>query len=150
MLTNEPDVDKLNSFLASEMSAFKTYGQAKERILDDVIRDQLEGCELSHRQRIQHLKESIVELGAMPIEEDCPVWNSFSSLLAENVRGIKDKEAVTVLEEEEELGLKLYQMELENADGHVRELMLDKLLPAQEYTHDAISILKFSISQPAL
>lgn len=146
MLTNEPNIDKLNSFLASEMSAFKTYGQAKERIVDDVIRDQLEGCESSHRQRIQHLKDSIVELGAMPIEADCPVWNSFANLLADNLLGIKDKEAVIALEEEEELGLKLYQMELESADGHVRELMLEKLLPAQEYTHDAISILKFSIS----
>lgn len=144
MFNQEPPVDHLNSLLAGELAASKTYEEARPRISDDLIRDQLAEHENSHRQRAQQLRGCIEAMGAEPVSTS-GVWNSFASLLQESIAGMKDKDAVAALQDEEDLGLRMYQEALENASDKVRELLLESLLPAQEYTLDALSILKFSI-----
>jgi hypothetical protein len=143
MSINEPHLEKLNDLLSNEMSAFKTYEQAKELVQDDVVREQIEDCELSHKQRAQQLKNCIEDLGAAPLEA-VSIWNGLA-VPPDGDEGISDKETVTALEAGEDSNLQIYQEALETVDEATREILLQQLLPAQEYTHDALSILKISL-----
>lgn len=141
---NESELDKLNDLLANEVSASKTYEQAKQIVEDDVVRDQIADCECSHKLRAEKLKTHIEELGATPIDESA-ILSSVADACSEISADAKDKDAVTALEAVEEGSLQKYQEALENADAEVRDLLIEQLMPAQEYTHDAVSILKISL-----
>lgn len=142
MSLNEPEVEKLNTMLSTEMSASKTYEQAMQIVEDDIVREQIADCESSHKQRAEKLRECIEELGATPVEEG-EVWSTVAEICSE--RAAKDKDAVSALVVGEDSNLQMYKEVLETADEEVRDLLLDKLLPAQEYTHDALNILKMSM-----
>ena len=74
------------------------------------------------------------------------IWNSFASLLEEGA--FKDKDAVQLLEGEEEIGLQTYQDDNAHLGDHdpLRDLLQSTLLPEQSNTHDALNILRLSLS----
>lgn len=135
-------IEKLNRYLQVEVAACETYKQAAERAHDDVVREQLLSCEASHRRRAHMLRTCIEDMGARPIAGQ-GVWNSFASLLAQEL--FDDRDAVQKLEVEEELGLKEYNEEIDGGDPQVRELFEQTLIPEQATTHDALSILRLSL-----
>jgi len=140
----DPKFNKWNEYLASELTASETYRQAGERVQDEIVQEQFRQCENSHRHRAEKLQGGLQDLGVEPGMQP-QTWNSFASLLAEGI--FKDKDAVQLLDQEEELGLKMYQNDRAQLEEHdpLRHLLNDTLLPEQSTTHDALSILRLSL-----
>jgi hypothetical protein len=143
--TSDPQFHKWNEYLLNELTASETYKEAAEKVKDELVRDQLQQCEISHRNRAQKLESGLQDLG---IESGVQpqIWNSFASLLAEGA--FKDKDAVQLLEGEEEIGLQTYQDDNAHLGDHdpLRDLLQSTLLPEQSNTHDALNILRLSLS----
>lgn len=141
---SDPHFNKWNEYLLNELTASQTYKEAADKVQDELVRDQLQQCEISHRNRAQKLESGLqalgIEYGVKP-----QIWNSFASLLAEGA--FKDKDAVQLLEGEEEIGLQTYQDDnahLADQDP-LRDLLQGTLLPEQSNTHDALNILRLSL-----
>jgi len=141
---SDPHFNKWNEYLLTELTALETYKEAARTVQDDLVRDQLQQCESSHRNRAQKLQVGLQELG---VDESLrpQMWHSFASLLAEG--SFKDKDAVQLLEEEEEVGLQKYQDDQAHLEDHdpLRDLLQNTLLPEQSNTHDSLSILRLSL-----
>jgi rubrerythrin len=143
--TTDPQFHKWNEYLLNELTASETYREAAENVKDELVRDQLQQCEASHRNRAQKLECGRQELGiASGVKPQ--IWHSFASLLAEGA--FKDKDAVQLLEGEEEIGLQMYREDNAHLDDHdpLRDLLQSTLLPEQSKTHDALNILRLSLS----
>lgn len=140
-INDSNSINSLNSLLSGEISAVETYRQAIDHVQDTAIRLQLEECELSHRQRVHALRERIESLGAQPVGNS-GIWGAFTRLMENGAAFFGDKAAVAVLEEGEDLGLREYKERLDSLDAGSRLLIQDALLPAQEHTRDAMTILK--------
>lgn len=141
--SNNGNNEKLSEYLAGELAAWQSYTEAAARVQDDVVRDELEQCGCSHRQRAQKLRTIINDATGSEPEEEGAVWNSFASVLANGI--FNDKEAIQVLEEEEELGLKKYREDQQNHEDSLLQELLSDLVPEQVETHDAVSILRISL-----
>lgn len=135
-------IEKLNEFLSAELSAVQTYREAIDRVRDDIVKEQLEELELSHRHRVQALQSRLTELGADASPEDLPwgMWSDFSALL--DAGPPADRAAVAALEEGEDRGLREYRNALDCLDSDLKNLVEQSLLPAQERAHDSLSLLK--------
>jgi hypothetical protein len=137
-------IDQLNSFLRGEISAVETYRQALDKVRDVQARMQLEQCHVSHQHRVDVLRTRIIELGGEPVEGS-GAWGAFAKAAEGSAAAMGERAAIDVLEEGEGHGLKNYQKRLNDLDATSRSLVEEELLPAQQRTHRALSVLKHTL-----
>lgn len=137
----QADVETLNSFLRSEISAAETYRQALGHVKDDRARSTLEDCQQDHQHRVDSLKERIRKLGGEPAE-GAGLWGTFSKLVQAGADLLGEKAAIGALEEGEDRGLADYQRDADKLHGEARRFVRMELLPAQRRTHERMSRLK--------
>lgn len=135
-------IDQLNSFLRGEISAVETYQLALEKI-DHIstARDELLVNLKSHQDRVMMLQEAIQQLGGEPATGSGP-WGTFAKTVERGAKTLGEKAAIAALEEGEDHGLKDYKSDIDKLDVEARSLVSEKLLPAQQQTHDRLSALK--------
>ncbi len=140
-------IETLNGLLRGEISAVETYSQARERITLPVVTPALQDGQIAHQKRVQQLIDKIQALGGEP-SEGAGAWGAFANFLEGTAGLLGDKASVDMLEEGEDHGLQVYRDEIENCeDGEVRMFIKDELLPAQEESHEAMSVLKRTMAQ---
>jgi len=139
-------IDQLNSFLRGELSAVETYRMALDK-LDRMspARAELEANLSSHQDRVAVLRETIVQLGGTPSDKSGP-WGVFAKAVEGSARVMGDKVAISALEEGEDHGLADYRRGLDDLDLSSNTLVRDRLIPAQQLTHDRLSALKHRLS----
>lgn len=136
-------VDTLNAFLRGEISAVETYGQAIDKLKTSPSRIQLEQCRRSHEERVNRLRQEVIRLGGEPAEGS-GTWGAFARLVEGGAKKLGEKAAIAALEEGEDRGLELYRSDLAKLDPASRSVVESEVLPAQERTHDSLSMLKHS------
>ena len=87
------------------------------------------------------LQEAIRALGGEPAESSGP-WGTFAKVVEKGAKVLGDKATVAALEEGEDHGLKDYKGDMNDLDFEARALVMEKLLPQQQQTHDRLSALK--------
>jgi uncharacterized protein (TIGR02284 family) len=147
-MAKKSSVDQLNSFLRGELSAVETYRMALDK-LDQTspTRMELEACMASHQQRVSELREAILAIGGTPSDSSGP-WGVFAKAVEGTAKVFGDKAAIGALEEGEDHGLRDYREELDDVDLDVesKQILTNRLLPAQQATHDRMSALKHRMS----
>lgn len=135
-------VEQLNSFLRGEISAVETYQLALDKI-DHIstVRDELLVNLKSHQDRVMMLQDAIRMLGGEPATNSGP-WGTFAKVVERGAKTLGEKAAIAALEEGEDHGLKDYKGDMNDLDFEARVLVQDKLLPAQQQTHDRLSAIK--------
>lgn len=138
---SDKSIDTLNGFLRGELSAVETYQQAIQKLETSTTRAQLEECQRSHEQRVQRLRQHIVQLGGQPSDSSGP-WGAFTRLFEGGAKAFGERAAIAALEEGEDHGLRLYRDDIDKLDASSRQLVEMDLLPAQERTHRSLSDIK--------
>jgi hypothetical protein len=140
-------VDQLNSFLRGELSAVETYRMAIDKLdATSPARTELMSNLMSHQDRVQMLRDAIIQLGGTPADGSGP-WGVFAKAVEGGARVLGDKVAISALEEGEDHGLADYKRDVddEDLDFTSRSLVRDRLIPQQQMTHDRLSALKHRI-----
>jgi demethoxyubiquinone hydroxylase (CLK1/Coq7/Cat5 family) len=134
-------IDRLNSFLRGEMAAVETYQLALAKI-DHIstVRDELLVNLKSHQDRVMMLQDAILELDGEPATTSGP-WGAFAKGVEGGAAVLGEKAAVAALEEGEDHGLADYNEDLEDLEDRERQLVSDRLLPAQQRTLARLSEL---------
>jgi demethoxyubiquinone hydroxylase (CLK1/Coq7/Cat5 family) len=140
----EKSVGLVNSFLRGEISAVETYRQCLEKLSASIHRQKLEECRRSHQQRVELLRQWVVQHGGTPAEGS-GVWGGFAKLMEGGAKLFGEKSAIKMLEEGEDHGRDDYKRELNNLDSSARHLMESQILPEQLRTHDIMSQLEKSL-----
>ncbi len=135
-------IDRLNSFLRGEMAAVETYQMALAKI-DHIstVRDELLINLKSHQDRVMMLQDAIVELDGEPAAASGS-WGALAKAFEGGASVLGEKAAVVALEEGEDHGLSDYNGNLDDLDDRERQLVSDRLMPAQQRTHDRLSELR--------
>jgi uncharacterized protein (TIGR02284 family) len=135
-------VEQLNGFLRGEMSAVETYQLALSKI-DHIstARDELLVNLKSHQDRVMMLQDAIRALGGEPATSSGP-WGTFAKVVEKGAKALGEKTAISALEEGEDHGLKDYKKGIDDLDVQMKQMVTDRLLPAQQQTHDRLSALK--------
>ncbi len=145
-MAQKSSVDQLNHFLRGEISAVETYRMALDKLdRGSTARSELETCLQSHQSRVLLLREAIVTAGGMPVESSGP-WGVFAKAVEGGARILGDKVAVSALEEGEDHGVKDYRADAADLDATTRALVVSRLAPEQQRTHDRMSSLKKRLS----
>ena len=138
-------IDRLNTFLRGEISAVETYQLALARIHHiSTVRDELLVNLKSHQDRVMMLQDAIRELDGEPAT-DSGAWGTLAKTAERSATALGEKAAVVALEEGEDHGLSDYKDHAEKLDDlgdRERQLVTDRLLPAQQRTRDRLSDLK--------
>jgi len=140
----DDSIDTLNSFLRGELSAVETYRQALDKVDDPGARFDLETCMRSHQQRVDTIRDRILELGGEPAFDSGP-WGVFAKLIEGSAKALGVKAAVSALEEGEDHGLNDYRDDMDKLDADSKRLVEEYILPEQERTHRTMSTLKHAI-----
>jgi uncharacterized protein (TIGR02284 family) len=143
-MAKKSSTDQLNSFLRGELSAVETYRMALDKLdATSPARAEIEACLTSHQERVSALRDAIIQLGGTPAESSGP-WGVFAKAVEGTAKAFGDKAAIAALEEGEDHGLKDYKDEIDDNDLDTasRALLMSRLLPAQQATHDRMSALK--------
>ncbi len=145
IMDKQAAIARLNDFVREEISTVKVYKQAISIMPNSGTRQLLEELQVAHSARISQLKERILELGGTCDTTD-GLWFKLPVDPPAGARGETNERrrniALTVLEEEENEGLRNYKSRLETLDTASKLLVLHELLPGQEVTRLAISQLK--------
>lgn len=143
-MSRENTIDHLNSLLRGEIAAVETYRQAIEKVKAEPAMLTLQDCHRSHVQRVEVLRQHIILLGGTPATDSGP-WGGFAKLVEGGATVLGDKAAISALEEGEDYGIRDYKDHLPDLDGESRELVEQRLMPAQQQTHSALSALKNAV-----
>jgi hypothetical protein len=139
-------VDQLNHFLRGEISAVETYRMALEKLEPaSPARLDVEACMQSHQSRVSVLRDAILATGGTPVDSSGP-WGAFAKVVEGGARVLGDKAAIAALEEGEDHGVKDYRSDLAQLDAQTQSLILSRLRPEQQQTHDRMSALKKRLS----
>ncbi|HEY6877063.1 MAG TPA: DUF2383 domain-containing protein [Polyangiales bacterium] len=138
-------VDQLNSFLRGEISAVETYRQALEKLEQFPQRATLEQCAASHRTRVDLLTSEVTRRGGTPAEGS-GAWGAFAKAVEGTATVFGTKAAIAALEEGEDHGRDDYKRGMDGLDNAARELLQTRIMPEQLRTHDALSMLKKTLS----
>jgi uncharacterized protein (TIGR02284 family) len=136
--------DALNSLLRGELSAVETYDQAIKKLGGTSCAQQLQECRRSHSERVEMLRQRIVQVGGEPSDGSGP-WGAFAKLVEGGAKVFGEKAAIAALEEGEDHGLKQYRRDMEKLDASTRAMVEQSLWPEQERTHRVLSSLKHSL-----
>jgi hypothetical protein len=141
-MATKSSIDQLNSFLRGELSAVETYRMALEKLdAGSPARPDLQTCLTSHQERVNLLRDAIIDCGGVPADGSGP-WGVFAKVVEGGARIFGDKAAIAALEEGEDHGLSDYKSDVDELDPQTRTLVTNRLLPQQEQTHDRMSALK--------
>jgi len=144
--TERPSLDALNTLLRGELSAVETYKQALDKLGEQFeARSALNVCLQSHQDRVQRLKQVVAMMGGTPSETAGP-WGAFARLVEGTAKVFGSKAAIAALEEGEDHGLREYRTLVAKMDPTTRRTVIEELLPAQQETHDKLSVLKQALS----
>ena len=138
-------VGVLNSFLRGEISAVETYRQALDKVSAAPVRTQLQDCMMSHARRVDVLRQQIQSLGGEPAEGS-GIWGTFAKAVEGGAKVLGEKAAVAALEEGEDHGRNEYRQELDKLDDTSRAFVQSRIMPEQERTHSALSMLKRNLA----
>jgi hypothetical protein len=145
-MAQKSSIDQLNHYLRGEISAVETYRMALDKLdKASTARGELDTCLQSHQSRVMLLREAIVAAGGTPIDGSGP-WGVFAKVVEGGARILGDKTAVSALEEGEDHGLKDYKADMAGLDSTARSLVVSRLVPEQQRTHDRMSMLKKRLS----
>ena len=134
-------IDTLNEFLRGEEAAVETYELAIKSTKDPPLGTSLQQLWDDHSQRITILRRRIIEFGGEP-SKSSGVWGAFAKAVQAGADLLGDSAAMSVLEEGEDRGLRMYSDGLKSLDPVIRDLVSQTLLPAQRKTHDLCRSLK--------
>jgi rubrerythrin len=144
-MNQDKSVEALNNILRGEISAVETYDQALEKLDDDAsIAEQLRQCRVSHQERVSLLRGEITRRGGQPAGGSGP-WGAFAKLVEGSAKALGKKAAISVLEEGEDHGLKMYRDDLPKLDEATRSTLAPRLMNEQQQTHRAMSTLKHTL-----
>jgi hypothetical protein len=137
-------VDLLADFCKEELAAAQTYEKALTLAPLRRHADVLRRCFASHSNRAAELARRIEELGG-----EAPrapgVWGSLVPTLATAAAAVSEALAIALLEEAEDRGVRRYQEHFEQLDPGSRQFVAERVVPAQDSTHAALSALKRSL-----
>jgi uncharacterized protein (TIGR02284 family) len=133
-LTSEA-VDKLNEFLRGELSAVETYDLAVRKVKDPELSSALRQIRDNHDHRVTELRDTIRSAGGEP-SQSSGAWGAFAKMVQAGADLFGDRSAVSALEEGEDHGLKMYREDIDELALDVREVVIRRLLPEQQKTHD--------------
>lgn len=141
-MATKSSIDRLNSFLRGEISAVETYQLALAKF-DHIstVRDELLVNLKSHQDRVMMLQDAIRELDGEPTE-DSGSWGTLAKTVERSASAFGEKAAVMALEEGEDHGLADYNDDLDDLGDRERQLVTDRLLPAQQRTRARLSELE--------
>jgi hypothetical protein len=133
-------VDWLNALLCDELAAVETYMEALTERRSPFFSVELWKCKRSHEVRVRMLQEKIASLGGRPTT----AWGLKESLdrMADlSPVEVDDEMVVRALAAGEYQLLQDYHARIPRLDREVRSFVERNLLPAEEYTHEALSAL---------
>jgi uncharacterized protein (TIGR02284 family) len=135
-------IDQLNSFLRGELSAVETYRIALDKLdANSPARSDLLTNLASHEDRVAELRTAIRAAGGTP-DESSGVWGGFAKAVEGTASVLGDKAAIAALEQGEDHGLDDYKDDCDELAPAHRDLVVNRLRPAQQATHDRLSALK--------
>ena len=125
-------VDQLNSLLRGEISSVETYKQAIEKVDDEHASDAtaLRAIAQEHGEAAQALRDEIGRL-AGEADDSSGVWGAWAKVVEGTASLFGDASALKALKEGEEHGLKDYREAIDDVDESARELITNRLIPAQ-------------------
>ncbi|HET9622377.1 MAG TPA: DUF2383 domain-containing protein [Kofleriaceae bacterium] len=139
-------IDQLNHFLRGEISAVETYRMALDKLEPaSPARGEVETCMQSHASRVTLLREAILAAGGTPVDSSGP-WGAFAKAVEGGARVLGDKAAIAALEEGEDHGVKDYRSDVAELDAQTQSLIVSRLQPEQQQTHNRMSALKKRLS----
>lgn len=145
-MATKSSIDQLNSFLRGEISAVESYRMALDKLdKDSTARTELLANMASHEERVSALRDAIRAAGGEPAAGS-GAWGGFVKAVEGTARALGDKVAIAALEEGEDHGLRDYRSDIKDLDPQAQSLLANRLLPAQQVTHDRMSALKKRLS----
>jgi uncharacterized protein (TIGR02284 family) len=131
-VTVDQCVDQLNSLLRGEISAVETYEQAIRKIDDEHASDAtaLRAIAQEHGEAAQALRDEITRLGG-EADNSSSAWGTWAKVVEGTAKLFGDASALKALKEGEEHGLKDYREAIDDVDESARDLITNKLIPAQ-------------------
>ncbi len=137
-------VDLLADFCKEELAAAQTYEKAMTLTPLQGHVDVLRRAYASHSNRAAELAQRIEELGG-EAPRSPGIWGSLVPTLATAAAAVSESLAVSLLEEAEDRGVRRYSEHFAELDPGSRELLAERIVPAQDSTHAALSALKRSL-----
>jgi len=134
-------IDTLNEFLRGECAAVETYELAIKSTTDVQLGTSLQNLWDDHSQRVTLLRQKIISLGGTP-SDSSGAWGAFAKTVQAGADLLGDTASMTVLEEGEDRGIKMYSEAIKNPDPVIVDLVSQVLMPAQRTTHDLCRSLK--------
>ena len=104
----------------------------------------LRRCFASHSNRAAEIARRIEELGG-EAPRTPGVWGSLVPTLATAAAAVSEGLAIALLEEAEDRAVRRYQDDFEDLDPGSRQFLAERVVPAQDSTHAALSGLKRSL-----
>lgn len=141
-------VDQLNSLLRGEISATETYKQAIAKVEDEHTSDALalRAIAQEHGEHAQALRDEVRRLGGEADDSSGP-WGAWAKTVQATAKLFGDASALKSLKEGEEHGLKDYQEALDDLDAPSRELIVARIIPAQQRHIQVLDGMISKISQ---
>jgi hypothetical protein len=133
-------VDWLNALLCDELAAVETYTEALAERRSPLFSVELWKCKRSHEVRVRALQEKIASLGGRPTT----AWGlkeTVERMVDLGEAEFDDELVISALAAGENQLLQDYHVRIPRLDREVRSFVERNLLPAEEYTHDALSAL---------
>ncbi len=134
------ELESMNTLLKGEISAVESYVKALENVKVAKVAELLQQARDSHAERVDRLRNAIIESGGQPIESS-GLWGGFAKLVTNAASAMGDSAIVAALEEGEDVGSNEYEWKMLNIHGDNRALIRDELWPKQKATHKLISQL---------
>lgn len=131
-VTVDKCIDQLNSLLRGEISSVETYEQAIRKVDDEHASDAtaLRAIAQEHGEAAQSLRDEVRRLGGEP-DNSSGAWGVWAKVVEGTAKLFGDASALKSLKEGEEHGLKDYREALDDVDQPARELIQNRLIPAQ-------------------
>jgi bacterioferritin (cytochrome b1) len=145
-------VRQLNSLLRGELSAVETYQMTINRVAGQqaVYADSVEmlrRIEADHHQAADVLRQRVQSLGGRPTE-GAGAWGAWAKFIQGTVNLLGDPTtALKGLKEGEEHGLRDYQESLDEVDEQSRQVIQQRLIPAEQQHIATIDRLMMANSQ---
>lgn len=137
---NAVELESMNILLKGEISAVESYVKALEKVKVAKVAELLQQARDSHAERVERLRNAIVESGGEPIQTS-GAWGGFAKFVTDAASAMGDSAIVAALEEGEDVGSNEYEWKMLNIHGDNRALIRDELWPKQKATHKLISQL---------
>jgi hypothetical protein len=148
MRTTATDIDQLNSFLRSEMSAVANYGQAIDQLNQENQRSLFSECRSSHAHRVSMLRRQISSLGGTPSDEIDFSDSTAPPPSRPGSRSERARAVIIAIDECEHRDHSAYKVGLGELTAPTQLLVLRQFLPEQDRTRAVIGRLKRQSVRP--